>query len=217
MIRMSSLGYLKEREKWSLKSSFDKLKWNLWAIWSQRTGWSRIQTRSLLLKICPNQHPGLKYSPWLALWTTSPSLTQAFRCVCTTKRTHCQPISVHMGKTTRWSFCRYPAVRYSASSAEVLRHRRSHNADKCQQQGVETVLTQNGQAVAFVSRTLSPTEQRYATIEKECLAIVFACEKFNLARRENISVETEHKPLESILKKSLLSAPSRLQRMLLRL
>ena len=73
--------------------------------------------------------------------------------------------------------------------------------------------------MAFASRTLSLTVQRYATIEKECLAIVFACERFNqyLARRENISVETDHKPLESIFKKSLLSAPCCLQRMLLRL
>ena len=85
--------------------------------------------------------------------------------------------------------------------------------------GLGAVLTQNGQPVAFASRTLSPTEQRYATMEKECLAIVFACERFNqyLARTEKISVETDHKPLESIFKKSLLSAPCRLQRMLLRL
>ena len=85
--------------------------------------------------------------------------------------------------------------------------------------GLGAVLTQNGQPVAFASRTLSLTEQRYATIEKECLAIVFACERFNqyLASRENISVETDHKPLKSIFKKSLLSAPCRLQRMLLRL
>ena len=84
--------------------------------------------------------------------------------------------------------------------------------------GLGAVLLQGGQPVAFASRTLSQTEQRYAVIEKECLAIVFACERFNqyLAHRENISVETDHKPLESIFKKSLLSAPCRLQRMLLR-
>ena len=81
------------------------------------------------------------------------------------------------------------------------------------------VLLQSGQPVAFASRTLSHTDKNYATIEKECLAIVFACERFNqyLARREKIYVETDHNPLESIFKKSLLSAPCRLQRMLLRL
>ena len=85
--------------------------------------------------------------------------------------------------------------------------------------GLGAVLLQGGQPVAFASRSLSQTEQRYAVIEKECLAIVFACERFNqyLAHRENISIETDHKPLESIFKKSLLSAPCRLQRMLLRL
>ena len=63
--------------------------------------------------------------------------------------------------------------------------------------GLEAVLLQNGQPVAFASRTLSKTEQRYATIEKECLAIVFGCERFNqyLARREKILVQTDHKPL----------------------
>ena len=31
----------------------------------------------------------------------------------------------------------------------------------------------------LTTRTLSPTEQRYATIEKESMEIVFACERFN--------------------------------------
>ena len=42
------------------------------------------------------------------------------------------------------------------------------------EKGLGAVLIQNGQPVAFASRTLSKTEQRYATIEKECLAIVLA-------------------------------------------
>ena len=87
------------------------------------------------------------------------------------------------------------------------------------EKGLGATLLQNGQPFAFASRTLSKVEQRYAQIEKECLAIVFGCSKFSqyITRRENITVETDHKPLQPIFKKSPLDAPSRLQRMLLRL
>jgi len=80
-------------------------------------------------------------------------------------------------------------------------------------------LLQSDQPVAYASRALSPTEQSYAQIEKECMAIVFAYEKFDqyLHGRNLINVETDHKPLIPIFKKPLLSAPKRLQRMLLRL
>ena len=45
--------------------------------------------------------------------------------------------------------------------------------------GLGTVLLQNGHPVAFASRSLTPIERRYAQIEKECLVIVFSCERFD--------------------------------------
>ena len=43
--------------------------------------------------------------------------------------------------------------------------------------GLGAALLQEGRPVAFSSRVMSQTEQNYAQIEKELLAIVFACEK----------------------------------------
>ena len=64
------------------------------------------------------------------------------------------------------------------------------------EKGLGAILLQNGQPVAFASRTLSQVEQQYAQIE-ECLAIILACSKFSqcITRRQNITVETDHKPL----------------------
>ncbi|XP_045458516.1 uncharacterized protein K02A2.6-like [Melitaea cinxia] len=81
------------------------------------------------------------------------------------------------------------------------------------------VLLQNGRPVEFASCTLTDAQKRYAQIEKEMLAIVFACERFHqyIYGQSRVVVETDHKPLESIVKKPLMSIPARLQRMLLRI
>lgn len=84
--------------------------------------------------------------------------------------------------------------------------------------GLGACLLQKNQPVACASRSLTPTEVQYAQIEKEMLAIVFGMEKFeSYLYGRKVKVESDHKQLESILKKSLLSAPKRLQRMMLRL
>ena len=71
--------------------------------------------------------------------------------------------------------------------------------------GLGCVLLQNGQPVAFASKTMTETEKRYAQIEKECLAIVYARKKFNqYILGKSTKIETDHKPLEIIFKKSLL-------------
>ncbi|XP_014676649.1 PREDICTED: uncharacterized protein K02A2.6-like [Priapulus caudatus] len=89
--------------------------------------------------------------------------------------------------------------------------------------GLGSVITQRDgrewRPVAYASRSLSPTEQRYAQIDKEALAIVWACEKF----REYLIgikflVETDHKPLISLLSsKDMEQLPPRIQRFRMRL
>ena len=61
------------------------------------------------------------------------------------------------------------------------------------------------------------TEQRYAQIEKETLAIVHAFQKFDqlLFGKSDVTVHTDHKPLEVIFNRPLSSAPRRLQSMML--
>lgn len=84
--------------------------------------------------------------------------------------------------------------------------------------GLGAALTQGGKPVAYASRALSMTERGYAQIEKECLAIVFGMEKFHqYTYGRPVRVQSDHKPLENIIKKPLIQAPKRLQRMLLRL
>lgn len=84
--------------------------------------------------------------------------------------------------------------------------------------GLGAVLLQNNKPVAYASRSLTDAETRYAPIEKELLAIVFGLERFNQYTYGNsVLVESDHRPLEAIVTKPLVSAPPRLQRMLFRI
>ena len=114
-------------------------------------------------------------------------------------------------------------LKMAVSSTPILRYYNVNEEVTLQcdasQTGLGASLLQNGQPVAYASRALTATETRYAQIEKELLAIVFACAHFELYvyGRDVVQVKTDHQPLVSIVLKSLNSAPSRLQRMLLRL
>lgn len=65
--------------------------------------------------------------------------------------------------------------------------------------------------IAFASRTLSATEQRYATIEKELLAIVYACTHFKpYLYGKRFTIQTDHKPLQWLF--SMKNANTRLMK-----
>ena len=77
--------------------------------------------------------------------------------------------------------------------------------------GIGCVLTQEGKPVCYASRSLTETESRYSNIERELLAACWSLEKLNhYVFGKKVVIETDHKPLGSIWKKSISSAPPRL-------
>ena len=86
-------------------------------------------------------------------------------------------------------------------------------------EGLGAVLIQDKLPVCYASRSLSDSEKMYAPIELELLAIVFDMQKFDqyVFGNPNVTVHTDHGPLEPIFQKPLHKAPKRLQSMLLAL
>ena len=106
--------------------------------------------------------------------------------------------------------CKAPVLRYFDPAIEL-----TLQCD-ASESGLGYALLQQGQPVAFGACGMTQTERNYAQIEKEMLAIVCGCEKFDqFIYGHKITVETDHKPLVSISQKPIHNAPKRLQRMLL--
>jgi hypothetical protein len=85
--------------------------------------------------------------------------------------------------------------------------------------GLGCCLMQAHGPIAYASRALSDTETRYGQIEKEFLAILFACKKYhNVIYGRKVMVQSDHQPLVSVMLKDFHKiASNRLQRILLKL
>ena len=78
--------------------------------------------------------------------------------------------------------------------------------------GLGTCLFQDGNPIYFASKSLQDAECRYINIELEALAVAWAMEKFHhFLYASHFAQETDHKPLETILMKSLTEATLQLQ------
>ncbi|XP_068726228.1 uncharacterized protein [Montipora capricornis] len=84
--------------------------------------------------------------------------------------------------------------------------------------GLGSCVLQDGLPIAYASRSLTQAEEYYAQIDKELLAVVLGCERFNhYFYGRPVDVESDYKPLVSVNKKPLTKVSPRLQCLLLRL
>lgn len=84
--------------------------------------------------------------------------------------------------------------------------------------GMGACLLQNGKPISFYSRAYTECQTRWAPIEKELFAICIALDKYHqFVYGRNITVETDHKPLVTIINKDINKISARLQRMILKL
>ena len=90
--------------------------------------------------------------------------------------------------------------------------------------GIGAVLLQkqsneDTKPIAYISRSLSPTEERYAQIKKEALAFTWACEHLSdYLIGIKFHIQTDHKPLVPLFSmKYLEDLPIRVQRFRLRM
>uniref|UniRef100_A0A0A9Y5C8 RNA-directed DNA polymerase n=1 Tax=Lygus hesperus TaxID=30085 RepID=A0A0A9Y5C8_LYGHE len=105
-----------------------------------------------------------------------------------------------------------PMLRYFDPSVNVV-----IQAD-ASQFGLGACLLQEGQPICFASRVMNQFEKNYSQIEKELLAICFACDRFHYyIYGRSATVQSDHKPLQSLFKQDLAKIPARLRRMRLQL
>ena len=144
-----------------------------------------------------------------------------------------EPLRQLLCKDTTWLWTdpqqrAFEEIKTTLTSAEVLAcydpSRPTVIAADASLNGIGAVLLQvqddgNRRPISYASRSLSDAEKRYAVIEKEALAGVWACEKFSeYVVGMNFVVETDHKPLQTLFNTTELSkTPPRIQRFRLRL
>ena len=79
-------------------------------------------------------------------------------------------------------------------------------------------ISTNLRPISYASKTLSTTELNYSNIECELLGLLFAITHFKqFTYGRPVHIITDHKPLDSLFRKSLVYSSPRLTRMLVQL
>ena len=78
--------------------------------------------------------------------------------------------------------------------------------------GVSAALMQQGEVISYHSRALTPTQQHYSNIERECYGFMNRVEHFHhYVFGHEFTVQTDHQPLVQLMTKPLCEISPRLQ------
>lgn len=138
-----------------------------------------------------------------------------------------KPLRILLHKETAWHWddsqvAAFEKLKTLLTNAPVLKYydvtQKTTLQVDASKSGLGATLFQNNQPIAMASKALDETQAGYAVIEKELLAICFGCKKFHeYIFGKEVTVQTDHKPLVSIMTKPLHKLTARMQRMRMRL
>ena len=144
-----------------------------------------------------------------------------------------RPIRELLGKNSEWVWGEpqrkaFQEIKELLTSAPILAlfdpSRETVVSADASSHGLGAVLLQRQpdgdmKPIAYISRSLTPTETRYAQIEKEALAFTWACERLSdYLIGLTFHIQTDHKPLVPLFStKNLDELPVRVQRFRLRM
>ena len=105
----------------------------------------------------------------------------------------------------------FDSIKKEIVQAPILRYHDPKKAAVLQTdasiKGLGTYLLQDGHPVYFASKSLQDAECGYVTIEPKALVVTWAMEKFcHFLYASHFTLETDQKPLETIIAKSLTEA-----------
>lgn len=137
---------------------------------------------------------------------------------------------LHDSKEFKWTARNereWNALKTTLTNAPVLAYydptKRLKISTDASKDGLGAVLLQaegdSWKPVAYASRSMTKTETKYAQIEKECLGLAYGLEIFHcyVYGLPTFTVETDHRPLVSIIKKNLNEMSPRIQRLIMKL
>ena len=114
----------------------------------------------------------------------------------------------------------FQLLKREISTAPILRHYNPKKpvvlqADACNK-GLGAVLLQDGHPVYFTLKSLTTAQQNYVAIVLEALAVSWAVQKFHhYLYGRHFMLQTDQKPLQAILSKSLVETTPCMQHLLL--